>query len=192
MSKVQNAKTLIKSLCEGKEVPAAEVLEVADQMGINAATLHSASSELNVVKRREGWGEDGRWIWSLPAVENVHVEKGICYRCSRPTVDVVHTVQPDGAVKSSRPDHCAACVQAEKDEKAARIAKARARLRRRIQGEGDGALNPASPEELKTFDELPWRQAKTYATGILMRPAPGNVTPDFEAERGAVKWQEPA
>lgn len=191
MTQKDSAKDLIKGMCANREVPASKILEAGEQLGIHADALHHASVELNVIKEKPGLSEG--WTWRMPpAVQDVHVAKVPCTKCGRSTVDEVTTEVAGGTTQTARANWCAACEEQAKADRAARREKARAKLRRRIQGHGDGALNPATPDELRTFDELPWRQAKTYASGILMRPASGDATRDLEATRGAVKWQEPA
>lgn len=177
------ARRIIVDACSGKEVPAAEILRIAEEFDVSAAQLHDASRELGVSKRKGDFAAG--WYWSLPARTTQHTERRTCPRCSKGTIEIVTTTGGPNGVETTTPDRCDDCIAADAEQREQKREKARARLRRRIQGYGnDGVLCPATDAELRRYDAMPWREAKEFGTSILTRPASGNVEPD-----GALTWR---
>jgi putative DNA primase/helicase len=58
---------LLRQLLKDGPVGAAQIKEDAAQLNIGDKVLRRARKRLNVQTRREGFGRNGAWIWSLPA-----------------------------------------------------------------------------------------------------------------------------
>ena len=58
---------LLQAAKDGREVPAKEVFDKAAEHGVSKMTVRRAAEDLNVVKRRVGWGPGSYLVWELPA-----------------------------------------------------------------------------------------------------------------------------
>ena len=65
-SAIEEAKDWLREQLADGPVPAADVKAAADRDGIKSRTLDRAKSALGVMASREGFGTEGRWVWTLP------------------------------------------------------------------------------------------------------------------------------
>jgi putative DNA primase/helicase len=65
-SAVDAAKDWLKELLANGAVAAKGVEEAARQAGLTRATVRRAADALRIERKREGFGSDGEWKWSLP------------------------------------------------------------------------------------------------------------------------------
>ena len=62
----RDAAAFLLALLKDGALPADEVRAHADGSGLSWVTVRRAQKALGIVPRREGYGSDGRWLWSLP------------------------------------------------------------------------------------------------------------------------------
>jgi hypothetical protein len=65
-SSLEEAKDWLREQLADGSIPAADVKAAADRDGIKSRTLDRAKSALDVMASREGFGTEGRWVWTLP------------------------------------------------------------------------------------------------------------------------------
>lgn len=70
-----DAKDFLTEELKAGPLAAREVYRAAEQAGIKVATLRRAKESLRVVATRDGYGDRGRWFWSLNDVKGAHVQK---------------------------------------------------------------------------------------------------------------------
>jgi len=69
-----DAKHFLLEELKAGPVAASEVYRAAEQAGIKTATLRRAKASLGVVTDKDGYGDRGRWFWSLKDAKDAHVQ----------------------------------------------------------------------------------------------------------------------
>jgi putative DNA primase/helicase len=69
-SAIEEAMELLRDLLSEGSVPAKEVKAEANSAGLTWATVRRAKDRLGITSKREGFGDDGVWVWELPKVHN--------------------------------------------------------------------------------------------------------------------------
>jgi putative DNA primase/helicase len=65
-SALDGAKRWLQQLLGTGPMSAKDVEEAAERAGLSQATVRRAAAALRVGRKREGYGSDGHWVWSLP------------------------------------------------------------------------------------------------------------------------------
>ncbi|TSC72746.1 MAG: hypothetical protein G01um101438_463 [Parcubacteria group bacterium Gr01-1014_38] len=76
-AELDEAKEFLLEQLSGEPVEADETKKKARSVGLSERTLRRAKKVLGVVSVREGFGQDGRWVWSLPKGANTRPSKGL-------------------------------------------------------------------------------------------------------------------
>jgi hypothetical protein len=71
---VADCKAVIHDMLLSGERPAWDVLAAASAAGFSERTARAAKAELGVQSRRVGFGQNGAWLWSLPAAKDDDAE----------------------------------------------------------------------------------------------------------------------
>ena len=65
-----DAKQFLRHCLKDGPLPAADVLRNARSYGVAEKTLRRAANDMEILKRKEGFGSDGQWVWELPKTAN--------------------------------------------------------------------------------------------------------------------------
>lgn len=65
-SALDAAERWLLEMLDGGPVAATEVEQAAKEAGLSWATVRRAADDLTIKSGREGFGKEGRWMWSLP------------------------------------------------------------------------------------------------------------------------------
>ena len=65
-SAIEEAMELLRDLLSEGSVPAKEVKAEANSAGLAWATVRRAKDRLGITPKREGFSDDGVWVWELP------------------------------------------------------------------------------------------------------------------------------
>jgi hypothetical protein len=69
-SAIDEAVEFLRDLLGEGSVPTREVKAEASSAGLTWATVRRAKDRIGITPRREGFGDDGVWVWELPKVLN--------------------------------------------------------------------------------------------------------------------------